>query len=111
MDAKIDICVVPWMNVAATIAELSPSQASLNASSRHDDRSDAMLASFVIENIAGTKLDQTEESRSVDRVRFIACCDKGADRQPREVVAGKEAFIPQIAVDVEVRLRHSAFIQ
>src|SRR4029077_19680709 len=51
MDAKIDICIVPWVNVATIVAELGPSQASLDAASGHDDRSDAMLAPFVIENI------------------------------------------------------------
>src|SRR5689334_10444661 len=98
------------MHVAAAVAQLCSQETLLDATCRHYDGRDAMLSPFVVERVAWAKFDESEESWPVDRLCLVTGCDKGANRKPGEVVAGQEAFICKIAVDIKFRFGHPAFI-
>ena len=111
MDAKINIGLVAGMDVAAAIAQFCPSKAFLDATCGHNDRSNAMLAAFMIKRIAGPKFDQANEPGTIDGLRLLARSDKCSDRKAREVIARKKSLIGEVPIDVEVCLRAIAFIQ
>src|SRR5215471_2377250 len=99
------------MYIAAAIAQLCPRQTRLNATSGYNNRSNAVLAAFVVNRIAGPKFDQANEPGPIDGLRLLTCSDKCPDRKAGEVVARKKSLIGEVAINVEVGFRAIAFIQ
>src|SRR5262245_5955229 len=98
------------MHVAAAIAQFCARQAPLNTTRGHDDRSNTVLAAFVINRIAWPEFHQANEAGAINGLRLLAGSDKCSNRKARKVIARKKSLIGKVAIDVEVGFRAVAFI-
>ena len=90
------------MDISADKTKFGSNDARLDAARRHDTTGHAVLAPLVIDDIARAELGKSEKAGAIDRVCLGYPGYQGADRQPREIVAGDEALVGEVTVGVEI---------